>query len=82
MKDRHPSLALQQVSRDSTIIAVESPFGKFRVKPHRTLPGEIELWLDESCWERFASVDAAMNAVTRGQLGIPDWDALCAAHDE
>lgn len=80
MKQDYPQLALQEVSSDSTVF--DSPFGRFRMKPHRTLPGEIELWLDDSCWDRYETVQAAKAALLEGKLGMPEWDRLCTARSE
>lgn len=55
---------------------IESPLGRFRVLPHRTVAGEAELWLDESCWGRFENRAMALLAVRIGQIGLRDWDSL------
>lgn len=61
---------------------VPTAMGTFRIRPHRTIAGWADLWLDESCWESYPSAEAALAALVCGQIGMEDWRGLGLAYCE
>lgn len=61
---------------------VGTAMGTFRIRPHRTMAGWAEMWLDESCWESYPSAEAALAALVRGQIGMGEWRGLGLAFCE
>ena len=71
----HPAIKVFDDS-NSAGCEVATAMGTFRIRPHRTLQGRAELWLDDSFWESYESADAALEALVRGQIGMGEWRGL------
>jgi len=54
--------------------------GTFIIRPHRTVPSSVELWVGSECYGSYASARMAASDVASHATGYHQWDA--ASHLE
>jgi hypothetical protein len=52
----------------------KTPFGTFVIRPHRTDPSGVELWVGGECYGSYASARMAASDVYTHATGFSAWD--------